>query len=86
MDLEELEIYKESIKQVSSEKLCEIIATHRYLNLFRDEAISAMEELATRRSNGDNFNYEVRIDELIATLPQYKIDLKGLMNKVPKII
>lgn len=86
MDIVELETYKVSVKQMSSEKLCEIVATNRYLNLFKDEAIICMQELSGRRSAGDTFAYETRIDELVASLPKYKVDLNNLVNKIPKIV
>lgn len=61
-----------NIKALSNEKLCEIIVASRYLNLFKEEAILAMKELAERRSSGDSFAYEELIENQLKQLPDFK--------------
>ena len=64
----------------SNEKLCEIIVSARYLGILKDEAIGCMQELASRRTNGSDFNFETKIEELAATLPKINLDLKSLFK------
>lgn len=78
-DLETLE-EKFEPEKLSNEKLAEIIVAHRYLGVMQSQAIAAMEELAGRRAQGDQFNYEARIEELFSTLPKLNIDLTKIMH------
>jgi hypothetical protein len=81
---EENEDFEANIKHFSSEKLCEIIATFRYLGMMRENAIKSMEELALRRTNGDQFDFETRINEIFQSFPAFKLDLKKIFN-TPKV-
>lgn len=74
--------FRKNLPSMSGEKLCEIIVCFRYLGLMKEESILAMEELASRRGSGDDFNYEEKIDELILNLPNINIDLD--INKLLK--
>lgn len=47
----------------TSSSLCTIIAAYRFLSLDETIIIAAMKELATRRENNENFDYESRIQE-----------------------
>lgn len=67
--------FNKNLSSFSNEKLCEIVAAYRYLGIMKNEAISSMEELAKRRLNGDQFNFEDKIIELQKDLPQINIDL-----------
>lgn len=71
-----------NIKDMSNNKLCEIIVANRYLGLMRDEAILCMQELAARRTNGDVFDYENHIDMLMKSLPKINLDMAKIM-KIP---
>jgi hypothetical protein len=73
---------EDNIKKFSNEKLCEIITSYRYLGIMKDAAILSMEELACRRTNGNEFPYEKKIEELLQTLPKLNTDLKSLF-KIP---
>lgn len=75
-----LEEFKLNINKFSNEKLCEIIVTHRYLGIMRDEAICCMEELAARRVAGDVFKFEDRIKELLEGLPKIDLDLNKILK------
>lgn len=65
---------------VSSDKLCEIIVSNRYLGVMREEAIICMLELARRRIIGDDFAYEEKVDKLLASLPKFKLDLNKIFS------
>ena len=73
--------FKETIKEFPNEKLCEIIASNRYLGILREEAISCMIELATRRSNGDIFDYESYIENIVKSLPNFNEKFKLAFQK-----
>lgn len=62
-----------NISNYSNEKLADIIITHRYFGLYENLSIAAMKELATRRTNGDKFEYEKYIEENLKSLPQFKL-------------
>lgn len=83
--MDDLEEFKMNVSQMSDEQCCEIIAANRYLGIMADEAIVCMKELAARRSNGNDFFYENRIEELIESLPKFKLDINKLF-KLPKIL
>lgn len=77
--------FQENIPKTSNNKLCEIVVANRYLGVMREEAIMCMEELAKRRANGDNFDYENHIEQLIKTLPKIHLDMSKIM-KIPGIL
>lgn len=81
---EENEDFDLNITSFSSEKLCEIIATFRYLGMMKDYAIKSMEELSKRRDAGDQFNFETRVNEILQSFPTFKLDLKKIFN-TPKV-
>jgi hypothetical protein len=74
------EEFKENIPQMSQDKLCEIVVCFRYLGLMQEDAVLAMEELAARRANGDQFNFEDRIVELTKDLPMINIDINKMLK------
>jgi hypothetical protein len=61
---------KDNVEQYSSIKLCEMIVSHRYLGLFEEACVIAMEELARRRAAGDDFQFEKYISDNLETLPK----------------
>jgi hypothetical protein len=85
MDELNLEEFKINISQMSNNKLCEIIVANRYLGIMREAAILSMEELARRRTVGDDFRYEDHIEKLMSTLPKFDLDLNKIM-KLPRMI
>lgn len=60
------------IDKYSSQKLCEIVASSRYLGALKEEAILCMQELSRRRTSGDNFDFETEIDKIKGNLPDFK--------------
>ncbi len=72
-------------KQMSNEKLCEIIVTNRYLGLLKEQSIISMKELANRRANGNNFNYEDFIESEFKKLPKIIIEEKTNIKKIFKL-
>jgi hypothetical protein len=65
----------------SNEKLCEIIVAGRYLGIMQDQMVAAMTELAKRREQGDQFNYEDHIEATLKTLPEINLDLSQILKK-----
>lgn len=77
-----------NIPNFSSEKLCSMIACHRYLGFSEEIAIASMEELGKRRINGDAFEFEQFIDNCLADLPPLSFntpDLRQLIQQIGKI-
>lgn len=72
-DLESKEAQRKSeIPQASSKVLAAHVVVYRTLGIEKDFAIACMEELVRRRAAGDDFDYEVFIDEEVKKIP--KID------------
>lgn len=69
---------KSNLINYSSERLCDVIITYRYFGLNKDLSISAMEELAKRRSSGDEFLYENYIDKNLKELPSLNFNIKNV--------
>ena len=71
---------KDSFPKQPSAKLADIIVSYRYIGLYKDLSILAMEELSKRRSLGDTFQFEQYIDDNIKTLPKLDFQLPNLAN------
>lgn len=65
----------ENIKTFVSEKLADIVVLNRYLGIYEAISKSAMEELANRRINGDQFEYEKYISSNLEQLPKINIKM-----------
>lgn len=76
----DLDKFKINVKQFSSDKLCDIIVSHRYLGFNEDAAIICMEELADRRKNGDSFHFESVIDDKQKELPEINFSVPDLRS------
>lgn len=74
------EEFKKNVLSLSNEKLCEVIVAFRYLGIMKSEAIASMEELAARRLKGEVFDYETKINDMLATLPTINLDLNKIMK------
>jgi len=72
-----LDEFKIKIASAETVKLCEIVATFRYLGCMKDEALICMVELARRRVAGDDFAFEEQIETLLRELPIFKKDLSS---------
>lgn len=81
----ELTAFQIKIGTVSSFKLCEIIASNRYLGIMKAEAIICMEELARRRLLLDDFLYEECINDIVSKFPKFKLDVSKLFD-VSKLV
>jgi hypothetical protein len=80
----DLQKVKENVPNFTSEKLCEMVACDRYLGCFHEIAIICMEELGKRRANGDNFQFEDRIEEIQKPLPVLNFnttDIKEILQR-----
>ncbi len=65
------------IPSVSSEVLALRVVAYRVIKFQRDEAKAAMAELAARRANGDDFQYEAFIEEKVKECTPNPADLEG---------
>lgn len=86
----DIKIIKEKIPLYNSNKLCEMIVTARYLGLHPDLDIYCMEELASRRLNGDSFDFETHIDSISRELPVLDFssngfDIRQVLNQAMSI-
>ena len=75
---------KEKIPSFPSTKLCKMIVTSRYLGFAKDLEKDCMIELAKRRSDGENFNFEKTIEEDLKSLPDIYFgipDIREVLNK-----
>ncbi len=76
-------ITKDKLLSFDNKKLCAIIVSSRYLSINKELSILCMEELANRRVNGDNFNYEDYIEQKSKTLPSININ-SGIYDLISK--
>jgi hypothetical protein len=72
------ETIKDNIIHYDSKKLCQIIVSNRYLNMNKDLAILAMQELSKRRQLGDDFNFEEFIEKSLEELPKINFSMPDL--------
>jgi len=82
-----LEEVKKKVPEFASTKLCEMIVCDRYFGLGKNIAVICMEELAKRRLNGDDFDFESYIDAAYAELPPLNFnmpDLRTVLNQAIK--
>jgi len=81
---------KDKIPTHSSKKLCEMIVVARYFGLHSDLDTYCMEELASRRLNGDSFDFESYIEESTKELPVLDFspsgfDIRQVLNQAMSI-
>lgn len=69
---------KAKIPEFNSVRLCDIIVAHRYLGFYKALQIPCMEELAKRRMNGDQFEFEQYIEDSFKDMPKIEFDLTNL--------
>jgi len=63
------QILKTKITSFNSEAICAIIVVNKYLNQDNECTSTCMKELAARRANGEDFDFETFIDEEFKKLP-----------------
>lgn len=82
----DIENIKQNISNYSSEKLCEMIVCNRYFGCYKEIGIICMEELASRRISGDEYNFEEYIELSYSKLPELTTnivpDLGDVLRKV----
>ncbi len=77
LDFNEEEV-RGNLPEYTSEKLADLIITYRYIGLYKELSISAMEELSKRRTAGDSFEFESYIDKELKELPALNFNIKDL--------
>lgn len=77
----------ETESKPTSKSLAAIIVAYRSLGLFKDKARDAMVELARRKVEGDDFDYETWIDDKIKELPKpdHNPELLNLLSTISMI-
>ena len=70
----------ENLPEHSQENLCEIIVASRYLGYNQEVAKAAMKELANRRSDGSDFDFESFIEIEMKKLPSLNSKLPDLKS------
>lgn len=81
-----IEKIKENISSFTSEKLCEMIVSNRYLTIDKQIDGICMKELSHRRINGDQFDFEGYIKEIGKDLPDLKVNLPNIKHMVSSMI
>lgn len=76
---------KDNITKYSSTKLAEMVIAYRYLGLYQEISIAAMEELSARRNAGDTFEYEAYIKEKMDGLPKLDFKMPDLLSLFKKM-
>ncbi len=76
----------ELIPGFSSEKLCNIIVCYRYINYDEQLAIKCMNELSKRRVNGDNFDFESKIEDALKQLPALNFEVPDVRTFFTQMI
>lgn len=64
----------ETPNKLTSEALAAMIVAYRSLGLFKDEAKQAMSELAKRKDQGDDFDFELFIKTKLNEVPKSDIN------------
>lgn len=82
----DIEKVKNNIPSYTSEKLCEMIVCDRYIGFNKEAAELCMLELATRRTNGDTFNFEEYIENSQKELPLLNFSMPDLRDILTQIV
>lgn len=78
--------FEDTYRSFTIRRLCEVIISARYLGILEQECILCMQELAARREQGEQFDYETFIETEIKKLPNFKIDLEKSMRFTPSML
>jgi len=76
----DLDLMISKMHTYTSEKLCEIVVCDRYFGCFKSLAIISMEELASRRIQGDTFDFENYIGNSLKDLPKLDFSIPDVGN------
>lgn len=71
----------ESIKKISSKTICSIIALYTKYNMDKNFLEDCMNELSSRRLNGEIFNFEDEIQNKLKEFAEIKVDYNELFNE-----
>lgn len=75
------------VKKITSKVLAIRVVLYRVFGMDKELSLLCMKELAVRRENGDNFNYENFIDEEIKKFPKPNtINLSKVIKSMRKVI
>jgi len=74
--------FRLNLQTYSSEKIADMIISFRYLKSSFDIQILCMQELARRRTLGEEFNFEDYIDEKLSSLPKIQLNLPKTNFKI----
>lgn len=75
-----IEEFQKNIHSFSNEKLCSIIASSNVLKLNKEVVGLCMKELANRRLNGENFDFECYIETLASSYPKLEFTIPSLLD------
>jgi hypothetical protein len=76
--MDEIDLSKHPVKVLAAN-----VVTYRALGINKQLAMLCMQELASRRKNGEEFDYESYIDEEVAKMPKTSnMDLNKLLEQV----
>jgi hypothetical protein len=82
----DLDKIRDNIPRYSSAKLCEVIVSARYFSMDQQIIVMCMQELAARRMAGDNFQFELYIEESQAKLPPLNFSIPDLRTALTQMI
>jgi len=85
-NLFETEEIIKNIPSYTSKKLCSMIVCDRYLGIDESMVLACMEELAKRRENGDDFDFESFIEQELSKLPKLDFSIPNLGSILGNII
>ena len=78
LDVLDFDDIKKNMDKHTTKSLCDIIVCDRYISFNKDLRVLCMEELAKRRLNGDEFQYEEYIETTLNELPKINIDIPSI--------
>lgn len=75
-----------NVPTYTSKKLCSMIVCDRYIGIDEKIAVACMEELAKRRENGDDFDFESFIDQEFCKLPKLDFSVPDLRTILGNLV
>lgn len=74
----------DNIKKSSSKALAARIVVYRSLGIDKEDSLLCMKELAARRAEGEDFDYESFIEEELKKMPksEKKMNLNNILKSV----
>jgi len=81
-----IDLVKQNLPKYNSQKLCEMIVCDRYFGCYKEIALMCMEELASRRIAGDEYNFEDYIESAFTELPVLNFNIPDLGDVLRQVI